>query len=165
MKISIVVAKGDNQVIGRKNGLPWHLPSDLRHFKNTTRGGHVLMGRKTFDSLRGPLPGRTHFIITRNAQFAAPKGHYAFSSIEDAISAAESLGVATLFILGGAEIYSQALPITSEMIITEVHASPEGDTFFPEVNWAEWTECDRKTIDHTTTNDEYSMDFVTYRRK
>ncbi|EON75821.1 Dihydrofolate reductase [Lunatimonas lonarensis] len=164
LKISIIVAKGENNVIGKDNDLPWHLPSDLKHFKETTKGHHVVMGRKTFESLPKPLPGRTHLVITRNKEYIVPEGHHVFSSLEDAIDFATEKNLSQIFILGGAEIYKEALPYTDELIVTEVHAKPEGDTFFPELNPVEWVESDRKKVDHRQTNDQYSMEFVTLKR-
>ncbi|WP_209330277.1 dihydrofolate reductase [Lunatimonas salinarum] len=165
MKVSIIVAKAENNAIGKANGLPWHLPSDLKHFKETTRGHHVIMGRKTFESLDKPLPGRTHYVVTRNQHFNVPEGHAVFHSLESALEAARAKELRTVFILGGAEIYRQALPYTDELIITEVHANPDADTFFPEFNLNDWEETERKKVDHRLTSDEYSMDFIVLKRK
>lgn len=165
LKVSIIVAKAANNAIGINNGLPWHLPSDLRHFKRTTLGHHVIMGRKTFESLGKPLPGRVHFVISRNTGYSVPEGHFVFPSIEAALKAAESKQLKNVFILGGAEIYRQALPFVDEMIITEVHASPVADAYFPNFDEEEWEETDRKKINKDETNDEYSLDFVTYKKK
>lgn len=165
MKISIIVAKGENNVIGKDNDLPWHLPSDLKHFKEATKGHHVVMGRKTFESLPKPLPGRTHYVISRNTAYQVPAGHAVFPSLKDAFLAAKEKGLDQLFILGGAEIYKEALPHAHELIITEVHAHPEGDTFFPEIPLDKWEEIARTHVDHRQTNDQFSMDFVTLLRR
>ncbi len=164
MKISIVVAKGQNNVIGKENGLPWHLPSDLRHFKKTTSGHHVLMGRKTFESLGKPLPGRTHIVVTRDKAYQVPSGHYVVNTIEEGINIGKSKGLEKLFVLGGAEIYKVSLPYTDEMVITEVKASPEGDTYFPKVDMEKWEELSREPV-HKDSENEYAHDFVVYLRK
>lgn len=162
---SIIVAKATNNAIGLNNDLPWRLPSDLKHFKQTTSGHHVIMGRKTFESLGKPLPGRTHIILTRNESFRAPDGHYAVRNLEDAFSIGKSKKLDKIFILGGAEIYEMALPFTDELIITEVHSSPEADTFFPTIDTDQWFEKSRERIDKKNTNDEFDLDFVVYLRK
>lgn len=162
---SIIVAKATNNAIGLNADLPWHLPSDLKHFKLTTSGHHVIMGRKTFESLGKPLPGRTHIILTRNESFHAPKGHYSVQSLEEALRIGESKKLDKIFILGGAEIYKMALPFTDEMIITEVYANPEADTFFPSIDIDQWIEKSRERIDKKNTSDEFDLDFVVYHRK
>lgn len=162
---SIIVAKATNNAIGLNNDLPWHLPSDLKHFKKTTAGHHVIMGRKTFESLGKPLPGRTHIILTRNETFQAPQGHHAVQRLEDAFEIGESKKLDKIFILGGAEIYEMALPFTDEMIITEVHANPEADTFFPTIDRDQWVEKSRERINKENTSDEFDLDFVVYHRK
>ncbi|HSI76822.1 MAG TPA: dihydrofolate reductase [Lunatimonas sp.] len=162
---SIIVAKATNNAIGVNNNLPWHLPSDLKHFKQTTSGHHVIMGRKTFESLGKPLPGRTHIILTRNESFRAPKGHYVVHSLEEAFDIGKSKNLDKIFILGGAEIYGMALPFTDELIITEVHANPEADTFFPPIDPDQWVEKSRERIDKKNTADEFDLDFVVYHRK
>jgi dihydrofolate reductase len=162
---SIIVAKAANNAIGINNDLPWHLPSDLKHFKQTTSGHHVIMGRKTFESLGRPLPGRTHIILTRNESFKVPQGHYSVRTLEEAFSIGESKSLDKIFILGGAEIYKMALPYTDELIITEVHASPEADTFFPSIDGSQWEEKSRERIDKQNTADEFDLDFVVYNRK
>ena len=123
------------------------------------------MGRKTFESFGKPLPGRTHIILTRNESFRPPEGHYAVQNLEDALKIAYEKGLEKVFILGGAEIYAMALPYTQELIITEVHATPEADTFFPAIVPQEWTEISREKIDKTNTADQYDLDFVVYSRK
>ncbi|WP_114751246.1 dihydrofolate reductase [Pleomorphovibrio marinus] len=164
MKISIVVAKGENGVIGKENGLPWHLPSDLRHFKKTTSGHHVIMGRKTYESLGKPLPGRTHIVVTRDSSYQMPKSHYVVNTLEEAFNIGKSLGLDKIFVLGGAEIYKISLPHSDEMVITEVKASPDGDTFFPEVDFNKWEEVSREQVLKDEKN-EHAHDFVVYKRK
>jgi dihydrofolate reductase len=164
LKVSIVVAKGENNVIGKENGLPWHLPSDLRHFKKTTSGHHVIMGRKTFESLGKPLPGRTHIVVTRDNSYHVPQGHYVVNDIMEGINIGKSKGLEKLYILGGAEIYKLSLPHADEMVITEVKGTPEGDTFFPEVDMNKWEEVSREPVEKDDKN-EYAHDFVVYIRK
>ncbi|MFC4872940.1 dihydrofolate reductase [Negadavirga shengliensis] len=164
MKISIIVAKAKNNAIGLDGRLPWHLPSDLKHFKKTTSGHHVILGRKTFESLGKPLPGRTHIIVTKNKNFTPPPGQYVAHSIEDAINIAKSKELDRIFILGGAEIYKLALPLADEMIITEIETLPEADTFFPEFDREKWQ---IKSREHVPKDDQNKFDhaFVTYIRK
>lgn len=163
MKVSIIVAKAKNNAIGLDSKLPWHLPSDLKHFKKNTSGHHVILGRKTFESLGKPLPGRTHIIVTKNRSFQAPKGHYVVHDIHEAINIGKHKGLKKIFVLGGAEIYKLALPLADEMIITEIDAYPEADTFFPEFDKNLWKV---KFKEHMPKDDRNAYDhtFVTYTR-
>lgn len=163
MKIILIVAKAKNQVIGKDKQLIWKLSADLKRFKNLTIGNFILMGRKTFESLGKPLPNRTHLIITRNPDFQAPEGHYAFLSLEDAVIFCNKLGVDKLFIIGGGEIYREALPLCDQLEITEVDAEPEGDTFFPEIDSDQWKEVGREEFPSDEKN-EYPYAFVTYEK-
>lgn len=164
MKITLIVAKAKNNVIGKDNQLIWKLSADLKRFKNLTSGHFILMGRKTFDSLGRPLPNRTHLIITRNPDFQAPEGHYAFSSVEDAIIFANKISVDELFIIGGGQIYRETINLCDELEITEVDAEPEGDAFFPIIDSAIWEEGAREEFKADEKN-EYDYAFVTYHRK
>jgi dihydrofolate reductase len=164
MKIILIVAKAKNQVIGKDNQLIWKLSADLKRFKNLTTGHHILMGRKTYDSLGKPLPNRTHLIITRNPDFQVPEGHHAFSSLEDAVIFCNKIGVEKLFVIGGGQIYREALPICDKLEITEVNAEPEGDTFFPEINPNQWKEVEREEFSADEKN-EYPYAFVTYEKR
>jgi dihydrofolate reductase len=164
MKIILIVAKAANQVIGKDNQLIWKLSADLKRFKNLTTGNHILMGRKTYDSLGKPLPNRTHLIITRNPDFQAPDGHYAFSSLEEAIIFCNKIGVENLFIIGGGQIYREALPLCDQLEITEVDATPEGDTLFPEIDPSKWQEIEREEFPADEKN-EYPYAFVTYEKR
>lgn len=164
MKISLIVAKAKNNVIGKDNGLVWKLSADLRHFKNTTTGHHLIMGRKTFESTDKPLPNRTSVVVTRNENYSVPKGHHVVTDLEDAIKICEKKQLEKIFISGGGEIYKMALPLVQEMIITEVDARPEGDTYFPEVDWSEWEEISREHHDADEKN-QYSFDIITCIRK
>ncbi len=137
--ISLIVAMSENRVIGKDGTLPWHLPGDLAHFKKTTMGRPVIMGRKTFESMKGPLPGRVNIVVTRNHTYR-PEGAIAVHDLRDAIKRAEELASdgGELFILGGAEIYRQVLPLADRMYITHVHTTVEGDTYFPEFDASHW---------------------------
>lgn len=144
MKICLFVAIAENGVIGKDNGMPWRLSGDLQYLKRMTMGKPIIMGRKTWESFpRRPLPGRPNLVVTRDGAYDAPGGQV-FTSVEDAIAhgkeLAGELGVDEVMILGGAEIYAATLPLANRIYLTRVHASPEGDTVFPEFEEAEWTE-------------------------
>ncbi|QZA76639.1 dihydrofolate reductase [Deefgea tanakiae] len=143
MQVAIISALGQNRVIGINNQLPWRLPEDLKHFKALTMACPMIMGRKTFESLPGLLPGRPHWVITRNADFQAA-GAICFTSIEAAIAAAKSADYATVFIIGGGEIYQQSLALADELYLTEVALSPVGDAYFPEFDREKWQEVSRE---------------------
>lgn len=133
--INIIVAADENNTIGKDNDLIWHLPDDLKFFKQKTSGHPVIMGRKTYESLGRPLPNRTNVIITRDRDYQAD-GCVIVHSLEEALSAVNG---DEIFIIGGAEIYKQALPITDRVYLTRVHSTFEGDRFFPELG-DEWQE-------------------------
>jgi len=156
----IMAAIAQNNVIGKNNDLIWHLPADLRFFKQTTRGHTLIMGRKTFESLANPLPHRDSWVVSRNKSYSAD-GITTFQSINDALSAAEEKGLETVFILGGGEIYRQSMAIADKLIITEVHESFEGDTFFPEIDKSIWKEVSREKHKADEKN-KYDFDFVEY---
>ncbi|WP_426235686.1 dihydrofolate reductase [Pararhizobium sp. DWP1-1-3] len=166
-KMSIVVAVSANGVIGRDGGLPWHLPSDLKRFKALTLGKPVIMGRKTWASIGGPLPGRPNIVISRDAHFA-PEGAIAVQSLEAALvearrSAAE-LGVDEVCIIGGGEIYRQAIDLADLLHVTTVAAEIEGDTRFPVIDPAVF----EKIVDEPLPRgekDSHAMHFSTWRRK
>lgn len=164
MKISLIVAKARNNVIGKNNQLVWKLSGDLQHFKRTTLGHHVIMGRKTFESMGKPLPGRTSIVITRNKDYQVPSPHHVVHSLDEALKIVEEKGLEQSFILGGAEIFKQALPLTDEMIITEVNATPDGDTFFPSVDYSAWVKVSEENHPKDEKN-EYNYTFVIYHRK
>jgi dihydrofolate reductase len=135
MNVSLVAAMGKNRELGFHNKLPWHLPDDLKRFKEVTRGHAVIMGRKTFESIGRPLPQRKNIVITRNATYAAP-GCSVVHSIEDALR--EAADDAEIFVIGGAEIYKLALPYANKMYLTFVEAAPQADAYFPEFNKSDW---------------------------
>ncbi len=147
--LALIVARAENGVIGLAGGMPWHLPGDLSYFKRTTLGKPVVMGRKTFESLARPLPGRPNLVITRDQSFDAA-GIEVFHALETALARATELavaaGAAEIMIIGGAEIYALALPRAGRIYLTEVHARPEGDTFFPDLAEADWREAAREAV-------------------
>ena len=166
MEIIFVVAIAENGVIGAGNGFPWRLKSDMARFKALTIGKPVIMGRKTFETLRRPLPGRTNIVITRDADYRA-NGAIVTTSAADAgaVALGDALrrSVAEIAVIGGAEIYRQWLDRADRLEITEVHARPEGDTHF-DIDRAEWDEVER--IRHPAgPHDSADYSYVTYRRR
>lgn len=135
--VSLIAAASENNVIGKGNALPWSLPADLDHFRQTTAGHAVIMGRKTFESIGRPLPKRRNIVISRQADYQ-PGGVEVVTSITDAISLVPQSEEA--FVIGGGEIYRQALPLADRVYLTRVHTDIEGDAFFPELDPAEWQE-------------------------
>ncbi|MFA5489567.1 MAG: dihydrofolate reductase [Candidimonas sp.] len=155
--IALVVAYSTNRVIGRDNMLPWRLKADLAHFKRVTMGHPIVMGRKTWESLGRPLPGRPNLVISRNADYKA-EGATVYPSLEDAIAACRDAG--KICVIGGEDVFRQALPLAGEIIATEVHAVVDGDTFFPLLD-NQWLETDRQP---QPAEDDLTFDFVTYLR-
>jgi dihydrofolate reductase len=139
LNISIIAAVGENGVIGWEGNLPWRLPDDLRKFKALTMGHHVIMGRKTYESLPGSLPGREILVVTRNRDYRA-SGRLIFYGLRAALDQAEAAGETEVFIGGGAQVYEQALPLASRMYLTRVQGSVEGDAFFPDYDQGDWEE-------------------------
>jgi dihydrofolate reductase len=158
-EIFLVVAVADNGVIGIGGGMPWHLSADFRRLKALTMGKPLVMGRKTFDSLPGVLPGRRHIVITRDKNWNA-EGAEVVHSLDEALKLANAPHIA---IFGGAEIYALALPQADRIELTEVHAAPEGDTRFPAFDRDEWTETFREA--HPAEGRNPAFDFVTLMRK
>lgn len=137
MRVSLIVAMSSNRVIGRDGDLPWRLSADLRRFKSLTMDHHIVMGRKTYESIGRALPGRTMLVVTRQAGYEAEFGVVA-GSLDEALSVARDAGDCEAFIIGGGEIYTQALPLVDRVYLTRVQANIAGDTHFPEVNFADW---------------------------
>ncbi len=137
MKISLVVAAAENNSIGKENQLLWHLPNDLKFFKNTTWGMPVIMGRKTYESVNKPLPGRFNIVITRQNNWNAEKVIVA-AGLQDALRKAAETNCKEAFIIGGGEIYKQSMDIADKIYLTRVHAAIEGDTFFPDIDENKW---------------------------
>jgi dihydrofolate reductase len=136
MNLSLIVAMARNRTIGVNNTLPWRCPEDLKHFKALTMGHHMIMGRKTFDSIGKPLPGRTTVIVTRNTELKV-EGCLVAHSLEQAITVCQD--DSEIFIVGGAELYAQALPLVDKLYITEIHQDIDGDAHFPAYNQADWS--------------------------
>lgn len=137
MIISLLVAASENNVIGRDNKLPWHLPNDLKYFKNLTWAMPILMGRKTFNSIGKPLPGRKSIVITRNSDWQHD-GVDAVHSIHDAVEKAKGYGAKEIFVIGGAEIFKTALSDANRIYLTRIHQNIDGDVYFPEIDKTEW---------------------------
>jgi len=165
MIISLIAAVSKNHVIGKNNDLPWHLPDDMKFFMQTTKGHHIIMGRKNYDSIPEkfrPLPNRTNIVVTHQASFKAP-GCLVVNSLEKGLEIALRNGEQETFIIGGSEIYNAGMPHANRLYLTEIHAVVEGDTFFPEVNRLEWKEISRKT--HPADERHlHNFDFVVYDR-
>lgn len=166
-EVAIIVAAADNGVIGRENGLPWRLPGDMKYFKRVTMGKPIIMGRKTWESIGRPLPGRRNIVITRNLSLAA-EGVDVVSSLEAALELARGIaaddGAGEVIVMGGAEIYRAALPRADRLYITEVHASVEGDTFLPEIDWDQWQEASREFHAAEPPASDLDYSFVRFER-
>lgn len=161
-RISIIVAAAENNAIGKNNQLLWHLPNDLRFFKQTTTGFPIIMGRKTYESVGKPLPNRRNILITRQPDYQA-EGVETVHSLDEAIALATQQEANEIFIVGGAEIYREALPLTDRIYLTRVHAEIPGDTHFPEFDTGIW----RQTAQEHRQADEkhaYSYSFMIYDR-
>lgn len=135
--VSLIVAAAENNAIGKNNQLLWHLPNDLKFFKNTTWGMPVIMGRKTFESVNKPLPGRFNIVITRQAGWKA-EGVIVAADLNEALKKAAETNCKEVFIIGGGEIYKQGIEIAGKIYLTRVHAVLDGDTFFPVVDESKW---------------------------
>ena len=160
-RINVIAALAKNRVIGIDNRLPWRLPEDLAHFKALTLGHPILMGRKTFESLGRPLPGRTNIVITRNPDYR-PAGVTLAASIPAALAACA--GHDEVFFIGGAELYTQAIPLADRLYLTEVDIDAVGDARFPEFDRSQFDETER--LSHVgEKGDRLRFDFVTYARR
>lgn len=157
IRLSLIVAQGRNRVIGTEGQLPWRLKDDLAHFKRTTMGAPVIMGRKTWESLpKRPLPGRPNIVISRDWNYDAAEARV-YSSVSPAINAAKAMalraGQTEVFIVGGAAIYELALPLADRIYLTEVDAAPEGDAFFPQVDAKNWSQIEQVRFEAGEGND------------
>lgn len=161
-ELTIIVAAAENDAIGKGNQLIWHLSDDLKRFKNLTNGHHIIMGRKTFESFPKPLPNRTHVVITRQESYKAPVGVIVVNNLEDAIDASKN--DTQPFIIGGGEIYKQALTFADKIELTRVHENFEADTFFPKIDSNIWRET-ANTFHKKDENHDYEFSFITYHRK
>jgi len=167
MKLALIWAMSRNRVIGRNNALPWHLSEDLRYFKRITLGKPIIMGRKTWESIGRPLPGRTNIVITRDKSFQAA-GARVVHSLDDALRLAEHIGVIEgaeeAIVIGGAEIYALALPKAERLYLTQVHAEVQGDAWFPEFDVSQWQELAREDFNAEGPN-PYPYSFIVLERR
>lgn len=165
VKLALIVALAENGIIGRDNSMPWHLPEDLRHFKRITLGKPVIMGRKTWESLPFPLPGRTNLVISGQPHFQAPGGEV-HSSLAAALSRAQVVaqeqGQDEIMVIGGAQVYAQALPKADRLYLTRIALKPAGDAYFPHWTPAHWQCVDQDNHPATETTPGYA--FEVYRR-
>lgn len=161
MRKSIIVAVAANGVIGRDNQLPWHLPADLKFYKQTTTGHHMVMGRKTYESIGRPLPGRTTIVVTRSGSYDSP-GVLVARSLDEALEIAS--GDDEVFLAGGVQIFREGLAIADRIYLTRVETEPEGDVFFPPVNWDEW-KLIRDEAHQPDQKNRFHYRFQTYDRK
>ena len=167
MKVSLIVAVSENGVIGKDNDLIWHLPKDMKFFKDTTMGHHVIMGRKNFESIPHkfrPLPNRINIIITRQSDYKA-EGCVVVNSVEEALKVAKSNGDNEAFIIGGGQIYKLAVDagLVDKIYLTKIYHSFEGDTFFPELN-SDWKEVNREVFFADEKN-KYNFSFIVLEKK
>ena len=164
MKIALIVAVSDDNVIGVKNALPWHMPEDLKFFKRHTIGKPVLMGRKTFESIRKPLPGRLNIVLSGSPDFPVPAGVELFNDFQEAIGRLEAEGTDEGFVIGGRRLFELCTNIVDRMYITRVHGTfPQGDVFFPTIDHTQW----RLTWEEARLKDErhaYDYTFQIFER-
>ena len=144
-RVVMVAAVAENGVIGQAGGIPWHIPEDMKHFRETTRGHTVIMGRTTYEGIGHPLPYRTNIVVTRNPDWSA-EGVFVVHTVADAIERAQAFD-GDVIIAGGTQVYEAAMPWATHQVLTEVHASPEGDTRYPDFDRSEWRETERKDRD------------------
>ena len=160
-RITLILARARNGVIGAKGGLPWRLPEDLAFFKRTTMGHPIVMGRKTWESIGRPLPGRRSIVVTRDRSFAAA-GAEVVHSFEDAVALCSDTD--EIFVIGGAHLYADALPRADRLLLTEIDADFDGDTFLPAPAATQWLEASRER--HPPVPERpFAFDFVDYRRR
>ena len=166
MKLSVIVAVAENGVVGKNNALPWYIPADLQYFKRTTLGKPIVMGRKTYESIGRPLPGRTNIVISSNPGFK-PEGVSVVSSLPDALELAEEIalidGTEELMVIGGATIYAAAVPLADRLYVTEIHAKVAGDAYLSPVDWDNWVERSRERHGAIEPN-IHDFSFVVYER-
>lgn len=161
MKLALICAMAENRVIGRNNALPWHLSEDLKYFKRVTMGCSIIMGRRTWESIGRPLPGRTNIVVTSNPDYQAD-GARVVHSLEEAIALTEAValidGAEEAFIIGGADLYRRALPLADRFHLTRVHAEVDGDTELAAFDESQWQEISRQDFAHSETNPyDYSI--------
>ncbi len=165
MTISLIAALTNNRVIGKDNGLPWHLPDDMKYFMQTTKAHHIIMGRKNYESIPEkfrPLPNRINIVVTRQRDYRAPQC-VVVQSLEEGIELAHKALVEEVFVIGGADMYRLALPLSDRLYLTEIETILLGDTYFPEVEKAQWRET-KRTHHPVDERHAYPFDFVVYDR-
>lgn len=160
--ITIIAAIANNNVLGKDNQLIWHIPADLKRFKKETSGHHIIMGRKTYESLGRPLPNRVNVVISRNMNYPTPTGCVVVDSLEKALEIAKN--DANPFIIGGAQIYAEAMNIADKLDLTHVHHDFDGDVFFPLIDSDIWEETSREDFEADGPN-SLNYSFVTYERR
>ncbi|MES1943835.1 Dihydrofolate reductase [Salinisphaera sp. PC39] len=163
MRISLIVAMDENGLIGAAGGLPWRLPADLRHFKQTTLGKPILMGRRTHESIGRPLPERDNIVLSRDPDYRA-EGCRTVTSFAEARGAAREAGAPELMVIGGAQVYAMALPKAGRIYLTRVHDAFDGDTHFPDIDFEEWEQIERHRYAANERN-PYPYSFITLRRR
>ena len=167
VSVAIIVAMAENQVIGVDNRLPWHLPADLKYFKATTLGKPIVMGRKTFESIGRPLPGRLNIVVSSNKGYAA-EGVTVVHSIESALTVAKvgalKNGVDELMVIGGAQLYRDCLPLVDRLYVTLIHAEIDGDASFPRLDWSLWQQQRREDFAADEAG-SFAYSFLVYSRK
>jgi dihydrofolate reductase len=163
MIISLVVAMDERRGIGVDNRLPWRLSADLQRFKRLTMGRHLIMGRRTYESIGRPLPGRTTIVVTRNPNFRPP-GSLVAGSLEEALALAEGRGETEAFVVGGSAIFAAALPLAERIYLTQVHAVAAADVFFPELDRSEWLEKER-VYQRADAKNEHPFSFMLLERR
>lgn len=167
MRLAIIVAQAENRTIGINNKLPWHLPEDLKYFKQVTMAKPIIMGRKTYESIGRPLPGRTNIVISRDSSYQR-EGIRVVHSLEAACDLAESIcvieGQDEAMVIGGSQIYAEALATCDRLYLTQVHAEVEGDAQFPAFDESEWRELGRETFASDGRN-PYNYSFIVLDRK
>jgi len=154
MNITLIAAVAENSAIGKGNKMLWHLPDDFRYFRRNTLGHSVVMGRRTFESIGKPLPGRRNIVLTRQADWMAEDVDVA-NSVNDVLTYCRD--EREIFVIGGADLYRQMLPLAQKILLTRVHASPDGDAFFPEISEAEWTLARQE---HHPKDERHAYDFT-----
>ncbi|KAB2938733.1 MAG: dihydrofolate reductase [Hyphomicrobium sp.] len=168
MIISIVVAVADNGVIGRDGGLPWRISSDLKTFRRLTMGKPLIMGRRTFQSLKKPLDGRDNIVVTGNTDYQ-PQGAITANDFAAALTIAQACakerGVGEIAVVGGTAVFAAALPVADRIYKTEVHGNPAGDATFPAVDWSQWQEVSREALPRGPSDDYAATLVVLYRRR
>jgi dihydrofolate reductase len=157
-RIYLVAAVASNGIIGANGRLPWHFPEELKHFKEVTLGHPVIMGRRTWESLKGPLPGRKNIVVTRTPGYRA-SGATVVDSLEAALAA--SAGAAKAMVIGGQQLFAESLPVAAGLELTEIHRDYAGDTWFPKYDRSKWTEKKREA---RTAGDGTRFDYVLYER-